>query len=64
VEGLEPWEGEVVVLKKLVSAFFGISLASLLVTMGVNTLAICWASTSGCVRVICSKLSFRFWRCC
>jgi nicotinamidase-related amidase len=51
VEGLEPKGGETVVVKKFASAFFGTSLASQLVMMGVDTLVICGVSTSGYVRV-------------
>ena len=45
-----PEPGEVVVTKQYASAFFGTSLASTLVAMGVDTLLICGLSTSGCVR--------------
>ncbi len=45
-----PVAGEVVVTKQYASAFFGTSLASTLVAMGVDTVLICGLSTSGCVR--------------
>jgi nicotinamidase-related amidase len=49
-EGVAPREGEVVVKKQYASAFFGTSLASLLVSMGCDTVVIAGVSTSGCVR--------------
>ncbi len=45
-----PVAGEVVVTKQYASAFFGTSLASTLVSMGIDTVLICGLSTSGCVR--------------
>jgi len=52
VEGLVPdvKGGEVVLPKKMPSAFFGTTLASELHVAGVDTLVICGVSTSGCVR--------------
>ncbi|QRP43525.1 isochorismatase family protein [Amycolatopsis sp. FDAARGOS 1241] len=47
---LKPEPGEVVVAKQYASAFFGTSLASTLVTSGVDTLVVTGVSTSGCVR--------------
>jgi maleamate amidohydrolase len=41
---------EPVVLKKAASAFFGTNLASILITQGVDTVILCGATTSGCVR--------------
>ena len=49
-EGLEPSEGEVVVVKQYASGFFGTSLASTLTSLGIDTLIITGVSTSGCVR--------------
>ena len=49
-EGLEPAEGEVVVVKQYASGFFGTSLASTLTSLGIDTLIIAGVSTSGCVR--------------
>ena len=49
-EGLEPVEGEVVVVKQYASGFFGTSLASTLTSLGIDTLIIAGVSTSGCVR--------------
>ncbi|MGO2392237.1 MAG: N-carbamoylsarcosine amidohydrolase [Halomonas sp.] len=45
-----PREDELVMTKQYASAFFGTSLASTLVAMGVDTLIITGCSTSGCVR--------------
>jgi nicotinamidase-related amidase len=47
---LERREGEPVVLKKGASGFFGTNLASILVSHGVDTVVLCGATTSGCVR--------------
>ena len=43
-------EDEVVVLKKGASAFFGTNLASVLITQGIDTVILCGATTSGCIR--------------
>ncbi len=43
-------EGETVVLKKGASAFFGTNLPSILVSQGVDTVVLCGATTSGCIR--------------
>jgi maleamate amidohydrolase len=48
--GLEPAEGETVVTKQYASAFFGTSLASELVSLGVDTVLLAGVSTSGCIR--------------
>ena len=48
--GLEPVAGETLITKQYASAFFGTSLASTLVSLGVDTLLIAGVSTSGCVR--------------
>ena len=47
---IAPAEGEVVVEKKYASAFFGTSLASMLVSRGIDTVILSGCSTSGCVR--------------
>ena len=47
---LEPREDETVVLKKGASAFFGTNLAAILISQGVDTVILCGATTSGCVR--------------
>jgi nicotinamidase-related amidase len=43
-------EEETVILKKGASAFFGTNLASILISQGVDTVVLCGATTSGCVR--------------
>lgn len=48
--GLDPLAGETIVTKQYASAFFGTSLASTLVALGVDTVLIAGVSTSGCVR--------------
>ena len=50
LEGLEPAEGEEVIVKRHASAFFGTELVGKLTLLGVDTLVICGVSTSGCVR--------------
>ena len=47
---LELREDETVVLKKGASAFFGTNLAAILISQGVDTVILCGATTSGCVR--------------
>ena len=47
---LEPREDETIVLKKGASAFFGTNLAAVLLTQGVDSVVLCGATTSGCVR--------------
>jgi nicotinamidase-related amidase len=47
---LERREDEAVILKKGASGFFGTNLASVLVTRLVDTVVLCGATTSGCVR--------------
>lgn len=49
-EGLEPAAHEPVVSKQYASAFFGTSLASLLMSQGIDCVLIAGMSTSGCVR--------------
>ncbi len=43
-------EDEVVILKKGASAFFGTNLPSVLVSQNVDTIVLCGATTSGCIR--------------
>jgi nicotinamidase-related amidase len=43
-------EDETVILKKGASAFFGTNLPSILVSQGVDTIVMCGATTSGCIR--------------
>jgi maleamate amidohydrolase len=47
---LEPREDETIVLKKGASAFFGTNLAAVLVTQQVDSVILCGATTSGCIR--------------
>ena len=47
---LAPREDETVVLKKGASAFFGTNLASILVAQRVDSVVLCGATTSGCIR--------------
>jgi maleamate amidohydrolase len=47
---LDPRDDETVIVKKGASGFFGTNLASVLVTQGVDTVILCGATTSGCVR--------------
>jgi nicotinamidase-related amidase len=47
---LERREGEPVVLKKGASGFFGTNLASILVSHGIDSVILCGATTSGCIR--------------
>jgi maleamate amidohydrolase len=47
---LERREDETVVVKKGPSAFFGTNLPSILVSQGVDTVVLCGATTSGCIR--------------
>ncbi|KAK5109977.1 hypothetical protein LTR62_006344 [Meristemomyces frigidus] len=50
VEGLEPREGEEVVVKRHPSAFFGTEMVGILQMLNVDTLVVGGVSTSGCVR--------------
>jgi nicotinamidase-related amidase len=43
-------DDEPVVLKKGASGFFGTNLASILISQGVDTVILCGATTSGCIR--------------
>ncbi len=52
-EGLAPYADEFVVTKQYPSAFFGTSLAPLLVSMGVDNVILTGLTTSGCVRASC-----------
>jgi len=48
--GLTPIAGETVIGKQYASAFFATPLASLLTSLGVDTVLIAGVSTSGCIR--------------
>ena len=50
VPELTPLPGEVVVRKRLPSAFFGTDLAGILMAKGVDTIIVAGCTTSGCVR--------------
>jgi len=47
---LERREDETVIVKKGASAFFGTNLTAILVSQGVDTVVLCGATTSGCIR--------------
>jgi maleamate amidohydrolase len=47
---LERREDETIVLKKGASAFFGTNLAAILVSQGIDSVVLCGATTSGCIR--------------
>jgi maleamate amidohydrolase len=47
---LERRDDETVIVKKGASAFFGTNLAAILVAQGVDTVVLCGATTSGCIR--------------
>ena len=47
---LEPRDDETIVLKKGASGFFGTNLASILISQGVDSVILCGATTSGCIR--------------
>jgi maleamate amidohydrolase len=47
---LEPREDETIVLKKGASGFFGTNLASVLISQRVDSVVLCGATTSGCIR--------------
>jgi maleamate amidohydrolase len=47
---LERRDEETVILKKGASAFFGTNLPSILVSQSVDTIVLCGATTSGCIR--------------
>jgi maleamate amidohydrolase len=50
VDDMAPEASDVVLIKQYASAFFGTSLASMFVSLGVDTIIIAGCSTSGCVR--------------
>lgn len=47
---LERRDEETVIVKKGASAFFGTNLGAILVSQGVDTVVLCGATTSGCIR--------------
>lgn len=58
---LERRDDETVVLKKGASAFFGTNLAAILVSQGVDTVILCGATTSGCIRATAIDLLQNGW---
>lgn len=50
VPELQPRKGEIIIRKRLPSAFFGTDLTGMLLAKGVDTLLIAGCTTSGCVR--------------
>jgi maleamate amidohydrolase len=58
---LEPREDETIVLKKGASAFFGTNLAAILVSLGVDSVILCGATTSGCIRATAIDLLQNGW---
>ena len=59
--GLDPRPDEVIIMKKGASGFFGTNLASILVSQGVDTVILCGATTSGCVRATAVDLLQNGW---
>jgi nicotinamidase-related amidase len=47
---LAPRTDETVIVKKGASAFFGTNLAAILISQGIDSIILCGATTSGCVR--------------
>jgi maleamate amidohydrolase len=47
---LDPRQDETIVLKKGASAFFGTNLTAILVSQGIDSVVLCGATTSGCIR--------------
>ena len=47
---LERRAEETVIVKKVASAFFGTNLASVLISQGIDSVILCGATTSGCIR--------------
>jgi maleamate amidohydrolase len=58
---LEPREDETIVLKKGASGFFGTNLASVLLSQGVDSVVLCGATTSGCIRATAIDLLQYSW---
>ena len=58
---LEPREDETVIVKKGASAFFGTNLVAVLNTEGIDTVVLCGATTSGCVRATAIDLLQNGW---
>jgi maleamate amidohydrolase len=58
---LEPREDETVIVKKGASAFFGTNLAAILVSQQVDSVILCGATTSGCIRATAVDLLQNGW---
>jgi nicotinamidase-related amidase len=58
---LEPRDDETVVLKKGASGFFGTNLGAILLTQRVDTVILCGATTSGCIRATAIDLLQHGW---
>ena len=58
---LEPREDETVIVKKGASAFFGTNLVAVLNTEGVDSVILCGATTSGCIRATAIDLLQNGW---
>ena len=58
---LEPRDDETVVVKKGASAFFGTNLVAVLNTEGVDSVILCGATTSGCIRATAIDLLQNGW---
>jgi nicotinamidase-related amidase len=58
---LDRRDDEPVVLKKGASGFFGTNLASILVSRGIDSVVLCGATTSGCVRATAVDLLQHGW---
>jgi nicotinamidase-related amidase len=54
IEEIAPQKGDIVISKRFASAFFGTSLLSYLIQLGIDTLLVTGATTSGCVRATVS----------
>jgi nicotinamidase-related amidase len=58
---LDPQADEVIVMKKGASGFFGTNLSAILVHQGVDTVILCGATTSGCIRATAVDLMQHGW---
>jgi nicotinamidase-related amidase len=58
---LDPRPEDVTIIKKGASAFFGTNLAAILVTKKVDTVILCGATTSGCIRATAIDLMQYGW---
>ena len=58
---LDPREDEIVMVKKGASAFFGTNLVAVLNSEGIDTVILCGATTSGCVRATAIDLLQNGW---